>query len=32
MPALNHEAGVLNLSHPDRVVGPETLRFVRERD
>ena len=32
MPAFNHEVGVLNLSHPGRVVGPETLRFVRQRD
>ncbi len=32
MPALTHEAGVFNLSHPGRVVGPETLRFVRERN
>ena len=32
MPAFNHEVGVLNLSHPDRGVGPETLRFVRQRD
>lgn len=32
MPAFNHEVGVLNLSHPDRVVGPEALRFVRDSD
>ncbi|WP_412061738.1 alpha/beta hydrolase [Rubrivirga sp. IMCC45206] len=32
MPALNHEAGVFNLSRDDRVVGPETLAFVRGLD
>ncbi|WP_412068932.1 alpha/beta hydrolase [Rubrivirga sp. IMCC43871] len=32
MPAINHEAGVFNLSRDDRVVGPETLAFLRGLD
>ena len=31
MPAATHELGVPNLSRDDRVVGPEALRFIRDR-